>query len=106
MSRADMDEPVAPLLRIAMTHVDLPNESRGGVAAQVHGLANALVARGHDVTMFTFSPAFPGCHYRVYRYPAAPRRRRYYPFLLAMRLARTDFSGFDVLHTNGDNFLL
>jgi glycosyltransferase involved in cell wall biosynthesis len=93
-------------MRIAMTHVDLPNESKGGVAFQVHYLANALAERGHAVTMFTFSPACPDCRYRVRRYPIAPRLRRFKAFLLAGYLARTDFSRFDVLHTHGDNYLL
>ena len=93
-------------LKIAMTHVDLPNESKGGVAHQVHYLANALSDRGHDVTLFTFSPAYAECRYRVHRYAVSPRLRRLQSFVFAARLARTDFSGFDVLHTNGDNYLL
>jgi phosphatidylinositol alpha-mannosyltransferase len=93
-------------LRIAMTHIDLPNQARGGVAFQVHYLANALVERGHDVTMFTFSPAYAECRYRVHQYARVPRQRRLWRPVLAARFARTDFSRFDILHTNGDNFLL
>jgi len=93
-------------MKIAMTHVDLPNESKGGVAHQVHYLANVLADRGHDVTMFTCSPAYAECHYRVQQYPAWSRLRRFQTFTFAVRLARTDFSDFDVLHTNGDNYLL
>ncbi len=94
-------------MKIALTHADLPNESKGGVAFQVHYLANALVDRGHDVTLFTFSPAWPECRYQVHSFPKPPAPlKRLYSFALAARLARTDFGGFDVLHTNGDNFLL
>lgn len=93
-------------MKIAMTHVDLPNESKGGVAFQVHYLANTLAGRGHDITLFTFSPAYADCRYRVHQYPIAPRVRRFKAFLLAGRLARTDFRGFDILHTHGDNYLL
>jgi phosphatidylinositol alpha-mannosyltransferase len=93
-------------MKIAMTHVDLPNESKGGVAHQVHHLANALTARGHEVTMFTYSPPFAECLYHVKRYPGPVRPRRLQSFAFAVRLAQTDFSGFDVLHTNGDNYLL
>lgn len=63
-------------MKIAMTHVDLPNESKGGVAFQAHYLANAIVDRGHDVTMFTFSPVYADCHYRVHQYPISPQLRR------------------------------
>lgn len=93
-------------MKIAMTHVNLPNESKGGVAFQVHYLANTLVERGHEVTMFTFSPTYEECRYRVHRYPIARRMRRFHSFVLAARTARTDFSAFDVLHAHGDNYLL
>ena len=93
-------------MKIAMTHADLPNESKGGVAFQAHYLANELVERGHDVTMFTFSPAYADCRYRVHQYSIPPRLRRLQAFVLAARLAKTDFSKFDILHTHGDNYLL
>lgn len=91
-------------MKIALTHVDLPNQSKGGVAYQVHRLANVLTERGHDVTLFSFSPAFEDCRYRVHRYLRAPRLRQFDSFVFAWRLAHTNFSGFDVLHTNGDNY--
>ncbi len=93
-------------MKIAMTHVDLPNESKGGVAFQAHYLSNALVERGHDVTMFTFSPSYAECLYRVHQYSIAPQLRSLNAFLLAIRLAQTDFSEFDIIHTHGDNYLL
>ncbi len=93
-------------MRIAMTHVDLPNESKGGVAHQVHYLANTLVERGHDVTMFTFSPADAECRYQVHQYRRQASLRHVQSFVFAAHLAKTDFSGFDVLHTNGDNYLI
>ncbi len=93
-------------MKIAMTHVDLPNEAKGGVAFQVHYLANALVDQGHNVTVFTFSPQYGECRYEVHQYPITPRLRRYKSFLLALYAARTDFSGFDLLHAHGDNYLL
>lgn len=93
-------------MKIAMTHVDLPNESKGGVAHQVHYLANALVGRGHQVTMFTFSPKYDDCAYNVHQYGLPQKLCRFKSFLLAARLTSTDFSCFDVLHTNGDNYLL
>src|SRR5205085_6781383 len=93
-------------LRLALTHVDLPNESNGGVAHQVHSLANALSDRGHSVTVFTFSPKFDRCRYDVRQFPAPRLPRKLYPFSLAWNLARTNFSGFDVVHAHGDNFLM
>ena len=40
-------------LRIAMVSYYMPSESKLGTGHQVHALANALVDRGHDVTVFT-----------------------------------------------------
>lgn len=93
-------------MKIAMTHVDLPNESRGGVAFQAHYLANALVDRGHSVTMFTFSPAYADCRYQVHQYGIRSQLRQFKAFIFAVRLASTNFSKFDIIHTHGDNYLL
>lgn len=93
-------------MKIAMTHVDLPNESRGGVAFQAHYLANALVDRGHSVTMFTFSPIYADCRYQVHQYLIPPQLRRLKAFVFAARLSGTNFSEFDLIHTHGDNYLL
>ncbi len=93
-------------VKIAMTHVDLPNQAKGGVAHQVHYLSNALVERGHDVTLFSFSPAFDECRYAVRQLPAPMKLRKLWSFLFAAALARVDFTGFDVIHSNGDNYLL
>lgn len=93
-------------LRIALGHPDLPNESKGGVAHQTHHLANILAERGHEVTMFTFSPSFDECRYTVHTMPKpkVPRFAACYAF--AHALTRMDFSSFDVIHLMGDNYLL
>jgi glycosyltransferase involved in cell wall biosynthesis len=94
-------------MKIAMTHVDLPNEFKAGVANQAHYLANALVDRGHQVTMFTFSPAYSECRYQVHQYPKFPSfLSKFKAFLFAGQLTKTDFSNFDILHTHGDSYLL
>jgi phosphatidyl-myo-inositol alpha-mannosyltransferase len=96
-------------MKIAMTHVNLPNESKGGVAFQSHYLANTLVTRGHDVTMFTFSPPYADCLYKVHQYPIALKNRKlqpFLPFLFAYNLSRTSFTEFDIVHSHGDNFLM
>ncbi len=93
-------------MKIAITHVDLPNESKGGVAFQVHYLANHLVERGHEVTVFTFSAIYPDCYYRVHQYYLPPILKRLQSLCLAVYLARTDFSEFDIIHSHGDVFLM
>jgi len=93
-------------MKIAMAHVDLPNETKGGVAAQAHHLANAMARRGHDVTMFTFSPAYAESEYQVHQIPLPAKFRKVGSFALAWHLSRLDFSGFDIVHTHGDNYLL
>lgn len=93
-------------MKIAMTHVDLPNESKGGVAAQAHHLSNQLVERGHEVTVFSFSPHYSECKYQVHQYLDPPKQKFLQPLSFATRLAQTDFSEFDIVHTHGDNYLL
>lgn len=94
-------------MKIAMTHVDLPNQSKGGVASQAHKMANALVERGHEVTMFSLSPRYDESLYDVYQYKGNPLPVKFSnPFWFAYCLARTDFSNFDLVHLHGDNFLL
>lgn len=93
-------------MKIAMSNAFLPTDEQAGVAFQVHYLANALVRRGHDVTIFTYSPRPPDAAYRVHQFRPIPSLRKFYPFLLAWQLWRTDFSNFDVIHAHGDNFLL
>ncbi len=93
-------------MKIAMIHADLPNESNGGVPFQAHYLANKLVERGHDVTMFSFSPFYEDCLYKVHQYPTVIKTRWFQPFLFAYHLSRTNFAEFDVVHSHGDNYLM
>ncbi len=94
-------------MKIAITHVNLPNDTKGGVAHQVHYFANQLVLRGHDVTMFSFSQPFDGCHYELHQLsPPASALRKFWPFFFAAALAKVDFSSFDLVHTNGDSYLV
>jgi glycosyltransferase involved in cell wall biosynthesis len=97
-------------LRIAQFHSTLPQPGRkvGGVEVFVHRLANRLVARGHDVTMFTFDEAPEDARYKLVS--AGPKG------LAGMRLARLTVgslalnglpqTGFDVLHLNGDDWFM
>ena len=93
-------------MKIAITHIDLPNESKGGVAHSVHYLANTLQSRGHQVTMFTYSPTFSECTYEVVTLPRPSVHRAFQSFAFARDLARTDFSGFDAIHCHGDGYLM
>lgn len=86
--------------RIAIIQRFLPSRSRGGVGHFTHGLAQALVARDHDVTVFSQDPAPDGAGYTVQRVPV--REGRCSPLAFPWALRRCDFSGFDVIHAQGD----
>lgn len=97
-------------MRIAQFHSTLPAPGRkvGGVEVFVHRLANQLVTRGHDVTVFTFGhkpadaryavasagPAWLGA-YRINRLALAP-----------LALNALPVKNFDVLHLNGDDWFM
>jgi phosphatidylinositol alpha-mannosyltransferase len=93
-------------MKIAITNTFLPSEQASGVPYQVHHLANALFARGHDVTVFSFSPRPADAQYAVHEYSRPPVPPRWFAFVMAYRLATTDFSMFDVINCHGDNYLL
>jgi phosphatidylinositol alpha-mannosyltransferase len=94
-------------VKLAHVHADLPPDSWGGVAWQVHRLAAAQAERGHDVTVFSYSRP------ENVRYALAPlgapgrdRRRGLARLLLAAAdVARVDASAFDVVHYHGDSHL-
>lgn len=90
-------------LRIAMVSYYMPSESKLGTGYQVHALANALVARGHEVTVFTRSRPSAGAQYdtRTVGVHGSLRTLKF-----ALRLRRMDWSTFDVLHAHSSDFLL
>jgi phosphatidylinositol alpha-mannosyltransferase len=94
--------------RIAIIQRFLPSRSRGGVGHFTHGLANALVELGHDVTVVTEDPAPDGARYTVSMLPppSSALARRLSPLMFPFRLARQKWSGFDVIHAQGDEHLL
>ena len=96
------------MLKIAVIQRFLPSQSRGGVGHFTHGLCNALVQRGHSVTVYSQDPAPADSHYLVQVIPPdrGGARRRVDPLLFPLQIARQDFSGFDVLHAQGDDHLL
>jgi glycosyltransferase involved in cell wall biosynthesis len=93
-------------VRIAHVHADLPPDTWGGVAHQVHHLACAQSRRGHRVTVITFSerPQHATYDVRTIRLPGRLKRSRLFRLLgTGLVLAMQDYSGFDVVHFHGDN---
>lgn len=90
-------------MRIAITSLYLPSGSKIGVGYQVHYLANALVGRGHQVTVFSQTGASPDSEYDVV---VVPSGRRFRTFGFAWSLRDVDFSRFDVLNAHGDDWFL
>lgn len=88
-------------MKLALVQRFLPGRSRGGVGVFTHGLASALAARGHDVTVFSEDPAPPGASYEVVRLTRRGRPPGPLGFPLCVR--RTDFRGVDVIHAQGDD---
>lgn len=88
------------MLRVAIIQRFLPSRSRGGVGHFTHGLAQALTERGHDVTVFSQDPSPAGARYTVRHVEV--REGRWSPLAFPLALRRCDFTGFDVIHAQGD----
>ena len=90
-------------MKIAITSYYLPAGSKIGVGYVVHYLANELVKRGHDVTVFSACGASPDSLYTV---ELVKPRARLATFGFAWDLRKYDFRGFDVLNAHGDDWFL
>ena len=90
-------------LRVAMASYYLPSNSKMGVGYQAHALANALVARGHEVTVFSSSEPAAGAEYQTVTVPVRGNLRTV-KFALAMR--KRDWSSYDVLHAHAGDYLV
>ena len=90
-------------LSIAMISYYLPSGSKIGVGYQVHALANALVEKGHSVTVFSSCRPSEGAMYRTETVPLSGSNRT---FKFALRLRHVDWTPFDVLHAHGDDYWL
>lgn len=90
-------------MKIALLSLYLPGSSKIGVGYQVHYLANELVQRGHDVTVFSQSESGEGAHYKLVQVPSGKHLRT---FGFAWNLRKYDFSQFDALHACGDDWFL
>lgn len=90
-------------MKIAITSLYLPSGSKIGVGYQVHYMANELVKRGHQVTVFSQSGLSPDSLYESVVVPSGDRLRT---FGFAWNLRKQNFAGFDVLHACGDDWFL
>jgi glycosyltransferase involved in cell wall biosynthesis len=93
-------------MHIACVSYYLPPQDRIGAGIQMHYTANAYARHGHAVTMF--SPYGPeerdtDALYDMVRVPVGKSNRI---FRFARNLRRQDLSGFDLLHTAGDDYWL
>lgn len=93
----------ASALKIAMISLYLPSGSKIGVGYQAHYMANALVRRGHKVSMFSPCPPSEGALYESRQVEVGRSMRT---FRFAWNLRREDFTGFDVLHAHTDDYWL
>jgi glycosyltransferase involved in cell wall biosynthesis len=90
-------------MNIAITSLYLPSGSKIGVGYQVHALSNALISRGHDVTVYSQTGASDDSKYQVV---VVPERAKLRTFGFAWDLRRYDFSKYDVLNAHGDDWFL
>lgn len=101
MKRPQEDSVTSDALKIAISSYYLPSESKIGAGYQAHGIAQAMVAAGHDVTMF--SPCAKPDDAR-YQHVQVAVSRPFATFRWAFALRRTDLSHFDVFHAMGDDY--
>jgi glycosyltransferase involved in cell wall biosynthesis len=96
-------------VKLAMVHTTLPSSTRGkegGVTYYVHRLANQLVARGHELTVFSADPAPPDATYAVRPLRAPQWATAGFvgrTFALPWFMYRIPRHSFDVIHTHGDD---
>lgn len=95
-------------LKIAVIQRFLPSRSRGGVGYFTHGLCNALQRRGFAVTVFSQDVGPSDALYRTVVLPLGPSMlgHHFAPFVFPIRVAKQDFSGYDLLHAQGDDHLI
>ncbi|MGE3957920.1 MAG: glycosyltransferase family 4 protein [Vicinamibacterales bacterium] len=104
----------ARTLRLAVFSYGLPcqGQKRGGVEQVTHDLANALVDRGHRVTIFTYDPAPATARYEVAALPFKAfvhswlGRRMTMGYLGNLIAIWPDYSAYDAIIAHGDSLLL
>ncbi|MFH1761018.1 MAG: glycosyltransferase family 4 protein, partial [bacterium] len=96
-------------MKIAFLQRDLPFEHYGGVACQVHLLANALCRLGHQVTVFSLSKEGPGALYKTIQIVLSPFIKKYrilHRHLLGFYFRKLNLKEFDAIHAHGDNYCM
>jgi phosphatidylinositol alpha-mannosyltransferase len=89
-----------------------PGEKRGGIEQVAHDLANALVDRGHGVTVFTYDPRPSTARYQTGPLPGRTfvmtwlGRRVAMGYLGNLLALGPRYGGFDVILAHGDSLLL
>jgi len=106
----------APLrhFRLAVFSIGLPcqGQKRGGIEQVAHDLANALVSRGHHVTVFTYDPKPAGASYDVSLLPGRAfvnswlGRRLTMGYLANVFAVLPGYRGYDAVLAHGDSLLL
>ena len=97
--QADAGHKAAKPLKIAVISYYVPSGSKIGVGYQAHHMANAMVRRGHQVTMFSPHEASEGALYANRIVPVGGALRT---FRFPWNVRSFDFSEFDVVHAHGD----
>jgi len=87
-------------LDVALIQRFLPPQSRGGAGHFTVGLAAALSARGHRVTIFSQDPGPAEAPYEIVQLPGGDRRLA--PILFPRQVAGLDVGQFDIVHAQGD----
>ena len=90
-------------LRIAFSSYYLPSESKIGAGCQAHGLAQAMVRVGHDVTMFSPCAKPDGA---LYAHVKVEVHKPLATFRWALALRRQDLTSFDVFPRGGRRLLV
>lgn len=100
--------------RLAVFSIGLPcqGQKRGGIEQVAHDLANALVARGHQVTVFTYDPKPTGATYDVSMLPGRGfvnswlGRRLTMGYLANVFAVLPGYRSYDAVLAHGDSLLL
>ena len=106
--------PVRRRFNIAVFSYGLPcaGQKRGGIEQVAHDLANALVDRGHGVTVFTYDPRPSDARYQTGPLPGRAfvmtwlGRRVAMGYLGNVLALGPRYGGFDVILAHGDSLLL
>lgn len=102
IEETDENQARAPF-RVAMISLYLPSGSKIGSGYQAHAMANAFVAHGWEVTMFSPCERPTNAMYHHVLVPVGDHCRT---FRFAWRLRKYAWKEFDVVHAHGDDYWL